>query len=643
MRLASRKRRLRARRAEYWSGWTRTGAVVVVSAMLASTVLATAASASDDQPEVPAVQARFSSREYTAVEGGDAAEVTVVLTEAPQRLVVIPIESQLGGGATAQDYAALPPSVAFEAGETSKSFQISAVDDTDDDDGEFVSLWLGELPERVSSAAFTTVRLDDDDVPQVEVSFASTEHTAVEGRAPVNVTVVLSAVPERQVAVPVIVSRGGGADGTDYRVVADSVVFEADETRKAFQVEALADGVDETGESVVSWFGDLPERVSAANPEWSRIILEDFVPPEVEVSFASTEHTAVEGEAPATVTVVLSAVPEREVVVPIRTSRLTGADEADYRGVPDSVTFNADETHKTFQVEAVDDDVDESDESVYLWFEDLPEGVSRGNPEWSRVILEDIALQDSAPPEVDVRFARTESTSVEGGAPVEVTVVLSAAPEREVVVPIRTSRLAGADEADYRGVPHSVTFEAHETQTSFQVTALDDDVDESGESLLLWFGELPERVSAAYPEWTSIALEDPAPPEVMVDFSTTEYTAVEGGPGAEITVVLSEVPRRRVAVPVLGVVRKYLVPDEEVLDLYVAPIMVTFESHEQVRSFHIGILNGFTDAVTLLSEDSVNLRFKPLPDGVIPPDRTVFPPAGLARIIIQDPEHSSNS
>ena len=76
------------------------------------------------------------------------------------------------------------------------------------------------------------------------------------------------------------------------------------------------------------------------------------------------------------------------------------------------------------------------------------------------------------------------------GATVEVTVRLSAAPEREVVDLTHTGQ-DGATAADYSGVPTSVTFAADETSKTLTFTAESDSVDDDGESVVLGFGSPP--------------------------------------------------------------------------------------------------------------------------------------------------------
>ena len=113
----------------------------------------------------------------TAVEGGAGVVVTVRLSAAPEREVVIPLTSTATGGATAQgesgeDYAGIPESLTFGAQETEKTFTVTAVDDSLDDDDEGVTLSFGferGVGARRSDAwgaeATATVSLTDDDDP----------------------------------------------------------------------------------------------------------------------------------------------------------------------------------------------------------------------------------------------------------------------------------------------------------------------------------------------------------------------------------------------------------------------------------------------------------------------------------------------
>ena len=111
--------------------------------------------------------------------------------------------------------------------------------------------------------------------------------------------------------------------------------------------------------------------------------------PAVTVSYRPTTYTMVEGET-VPVTVVLSADPEREVVIPIAVEPGGTATTADYSGVPTSVTFASGETTKAFTVMTTEDTADEPNETVNLGFGSLPTGVSEGSsPDAVVTIIDD--------------------------------------------------------------------------------------------------------------------------------------------------------------------------------------------------------------------------------------------------------------
>ena len=129
----------------------------------------------------------------------------------PERTVTIPLTKTNQDGASNSDYSGVPPNVVFNSGDTEKTFDIDATDDTIDDDGESVKLGFGNsLPTGVTvgSTDETTVSITDDDVPSVTVSFEQSAYTVAEGSSE-TVKVILSADPERTVEVPISINKHG--------------------------------------------------------------------------------------------------------------------------------------------------------------------------------------------------------------------------------------------------------------------------------------------------------------------------------------------------------------------------------------------------------------------------------------------------
>ena len=192
----------------------------------------------------PAVTVSFGAAAYTVTEGGSVT-VTVELSADPERTVTVTVTAANQGGASNGDYSGVPGSVTFNSGETSKTFGVTATDDTVDDDGESVLLGFGTLlPTLVTAAspATSAVSITDDDDPAVTVRFGVATYTAAEGGS-VSVTVALGADPERSVTIPITKSEQGGASTGDYAGIPASVAFNSGESTKAFTFTARQDTV----------------------------------------------------------------------------------------------------------------------------------------------------------------------------------------------------------------------------------------------------------------------------------------------------------------------------------------------------------------------------------------------------------------
>ena len=327
--------------------------------------------------------------------------------------------------------------------------------------------------------------------------------------------------------------------------------------------------IDDDGETLALGFGIPPHRVHVGSPSTTLVTLADDDDPVVAVSFGAAEYTAEEGGRAAAVRVRLSADPERMVTIPLLVTPGNGATEADYKIAPSSVTFNSGVTEKTVEVTAVDDDIDDDGETLALGFGIPPHRVHVGSPSTTLV-----TLADDDDPVVAVSFGAAEYTAEEGGRAAAVRVRLSADPERMVTIPLLVTPGNGATEADYKIAPSSVTFSSGVTETTVEVTAVDDDIDDDGETLALGFGVPPHRVHVGSPSTTLVTLADDDDPVVAVSFGAAEYTAEEGGRAAAVRVRLSADPERPMTIP-LSVTPGNGATEA---DYKIAPSNVTFSS-----------------------------------------------------------------
>ena len=175
----------------------------------------------------------FSSPSYPVTEG-EGVEVTVNLSEDPEREVIIPIKRTNQGGASDSDYSGVPPSVTFQPTKTSKSFTVEAVQDNLEDIGESVKLGFGStLPAGVTAGTNheATVSIANGIAQNsLAVNFEVSEYTLTEGDTRV-VTVTLSAAPGSEVTIPLVPTGQGGRIGLRLQAAClTSLTFKATET-----------------------------------------------------------------------------------------------------------------------------------------------------------------------------------------------------------------------------------------------------------------------------------------------------------------------------------------------------------------------------------------------------------------------------
>ena len=386
---------------------------------------------------------------------------------------------------------------------------------------------------------------DEIDVKLIELataSFNEASYAKTEGDS-FDVTVTLDeAFVQTTVTLPITVTANGGAMEADYSGIPENLVFAPGDTEKTFTVTVVDDEEDDDGESITISFAE-PHIRSGGTNETATITLTDNDDPEVEVSFGTDTYTAAEGGT-ATITIELSADPERTLIIPLVKTDQGDTTADDYTGVPDEVTFNSGQMSMSFTFAATQDTVDDDDESVRLSFGPMPD--ARVNPGTTNAAT--VSITDDDDPFVEVQFSQDSYTAPEGGT-VSVSVTLSADPERTVVIPLVKTHQGETTTDDYSGVPNQVTFNSGEMSMSFTFTAIQDEVDDDDESVLLAFGPMPDpRVSPGTTAETTVNITDDDDPHVTVMFAQASYRVVEGDT-VTVRVTLNADPERTVVIP----------------------------------------------------------------------------------------------
>ena len=151
---------------------------------------------------------------------------------------------------------------------------VTGVDDSLDDDDETIEITGSR--NGVVFGSRQTIAIEDDDWPELTVTFRQADYRVAEGGR-VELPVTLSAVPERQVTIPIEFEDLDGAEAIDYSVSPSTLTFGASEKDKTLRVSAANDSVVDPGESVALSFGTtLPEeRISEGDIAQTTVAIRD--------------------------------------------------------------------------------------------------------------------------------------------------------------------------------------------------------------------------------------------------------------------------------------------------------------------------------------------------------------------------------
>ena len=221
----------------------------------------------------------------TIDENGGTVTVTVSTGSGSTFATDQTVQLSVAGTATeTADYTISGKTLTLPAGMGTSASRVTAtvtgVDDSLDDDDEAIEITGSR--NGVAFGSRQTIAIDDDDWPELTVTFRQADYRVAEGGR-VDLPVTLSAVPERQVTIPIEIETVGDTEAIDYAVSPASLTFGASETDKTLQVSAANDSVVDPGESVVLSFGSsLPERITAGGIAEMSVAIRDtdftFVP-----------------------------------------------------------------------------------------------------------------------------------------------------------------------------------------------------------------------------------------------------------------------------------------------------------------------------------------------------------------------------
>ena len=227
------------------------------------------------------------------------------------------------------------------------------------------------------------------------------------------------------------------------------------------------------------------------------------------VSLSVSAASISENGAVSTVTATLSAVHNADVTVTLAASGTATGGGADYTLASNTITIAAGQTTGTTTVTAVEDLLDEPDETVIVDIDQVNNAVEAGTQQKTITILD-----NDDPPTVS--FGSNTATIEENGGATSTTLILSSVSSLPVTITLAASGTATGGGVDYSIPSNTFTIPAGQLNVVTTVTAVQDNIDEIDETIILDIDQVTNGTENGTQQKTITITDDDDTPTVQL-------------------------------------------------------------------------------------------------------------------------------
>ncbi len=541
----------------------------------------------DDAP--PTVQ--FSQAETAVGEADSQVTLTVTLSSPSGKTISVDATVVAGTATAGVDYTGVGEVQVFAPGETSQTLQFTIINDNLDETDETFAVTLSNPINTVLGTPISnTVTIVDNDPPPV-VAFRAVSYAVNEGTSEAVIEVELNAPSGLPVSVSYATSPGSAQAAVDYITTVGVLTIPPGATIGSFVVPILDDTAVEENETINLQLSS-PVNATLGNANSILTIFDDDEGPLV--YFSSASYIASESDGSATITVVLSEPAPNALQV----SYAVSGDPIP----PGVLAFNLGELSKSFTIPIIDDTVADGDQLFTLTLTN-PQGARLGATSQATLTILD---NDITP---TVQFDSASYFVNEHDGTVTITVILSEAVPVAVTVDYSTGDITDTADAgaDYVATSGTLTFAPGDVSESFQITIIDDTVDEVDEETVGLSLLNPTRaILGGQSKATLTIIDNEGDP--LVEFASATFEVDEDVAGGVATI---QVTLNRPAPNFVSV--KYATSDGSAVagsDYTTVGSLLVFAPGETSKSFTVPILNDAlheaTETILLTLSDPTN-------------------------------------
>ncbi|MFC1481220.1 Calx-beta domain-containing protein [Candidatus Neomarinimicrobiota bacterium] len=436
-----------------------------------------------------------------------------------------------GGGA---DYS-FTGTVTIPAGQTTADIIATITDDALDESDEELTITLVSVSDDVNIGSENTYEytiIDNDPLPTASMAIAIS--SGDENIADATMQASLVPASGRNVVVQYAVT--GTSDASDHDLIDGSITILAGQTSADLAIAINDDVIDEDAETVIVTITAADYASIGGSPAATYTIIDDDSAPVVQ--FATATANNFESFATVTVDVILEPVSGKTVSVDYASAGGT-ADTSDYNFTPGTLTINPGSNGGSFTITVVDDGSFENGETAIFNLGNETNATLGAKSAHTYTILDNDAPQS-------VQFTLDSLTVSEDTGTVAIAVSLSSVTGMDVVVAYAMIPVTASATEDYTTAAGTVTIPAGELSGTFDLSVVDDNMDEAIELLQLELSN-PQNASLGLARRGYISIEDnDLPPTVGFRQGITNLS--ENGSVISVPVDLSSVSGRDITV-----------------------------------------------------------------------------------------------
>ena len=497
-----------------------------------------------DDDNQPAVE--FSSATATATESDATKSVTLSISAVSEKDVKVTLTDGGTGTATAtDDYTVTLEEKTISAGTSTLSFDVTLVDDAEDENAETIILGLtGNTNAGWGDNTTQTITLaDSDPIPSVYFTDADGAVTVQEIDGSYSISVSLNYKSYQDVIVAYAVSASSSAvgSGTDYTMADGLLTISAGNTTGTIDFGITDDGNDEYGEEVIIDLTANTNCTVGATGQLTITITDDDSAPTVRFS-ASADAAGSEGDATQSVQVEINIASGKDVVIPYtidaaKSTTTNSGSSADHDLADGNFTISAGNTTGNITFDISDDAFYENTENLVIDLgtpADGSDGVATGTLHATASFVEHtfvITSNDNAPSvEFQSATASVNESSDFNNTVGTFTLQLSAVSEVDAKVYIDdgNSGTASDGNVDYQLGSTEITIPAGNTTTTFSLVIVADNTDEDDETFTIKLSNPVTDVSLGGQQTQIVTIiDDDDPPTISIDTTNSSTNISE--------------------------------------------------------------------------------------------------------------------